>query len=85
MSTCGISQQNVSVLECFGSALGSARCIYPIGRPADPLALRMMNEFTFAYVRLGREQAALELVQKHLALYEKSLDGNVPNGILVTA
>lgn len=43
--------------------------------PADPLALRMMNELTFAYRRLGREPAALELVQKHLALYEKSLDG----------
>ena len=35
----------------------------------------MMNELTFAYRRLGREQAALELIQKHLALYEKSLDG----------
>ena len=42
--------------------------------PADPLTSRILRELAGAYTNLGREEAALELAQKHLALCEKSLD-----------
>ena len=80
-STCELSYQRAFLLtnlNQFRNASdllqGQLDVTIRVAGPGDRLTLRMMNELAWTYSYLGREQEALELAGKSLAICKESLD-----------